>query len=84
MKALAGFGSQLLYYDRKEHEELRPIARLVDARTLARESDIVVLNLPLTRETHHFVNEEMMLRLKLGVLIINTGRGPLIDTKCPG
>jgi D-lactate dehydrogenase len=79
LKALSGFGCRLLYHDLKAREELAPIAEFVDARELAAESDVIVLNLPLTPETHHLVNEETIPRLKHGALVINTGRGGLIE-----
>jgi D-lactate dehydrogenase len=44
------------------------------------ESDIISLNCPLTPETHHLVNADVVGRLKPGVMLVNTGRGPLIDT----
>jgi D-lactate dehydrogenase len=81
LKALFGFGCRLLYYDLHEHEELKGIAEYADARTLAGESDIVVLILPLTPDTHHLVNAETIPLLKPGALIVNTGRGGLIDAK---
>jgi D-lactate dehydrogenase len=43
-------------------------------------SDIVTLNCPLTPETHHLVDAVTVARMKRGVMIVNTGRGPLIDT----
>lgn len=81
LKALAGFGCRLFYYDLRERAELKGIADYAQARTLALESDILVLNLPLTPETHHLVNAETIPLLKRGALIVNTGRGGLIDTR---
>ena len=79
LKALSGFGCRLLYYDLKARPELAAIADYVDAKVLARESDIIVLNLPLTPDTHHLVNDTTIPHLKPGALIVNTGRGALID-----
>jgi D-lactate dehydrogenase len=44
------------------------------------ESDVLSLNTPLSAETRHLVNEETIALMKPGVMIVNTGRGPLIDT----
>jgi D-lactate dehydrogenase len=44
-------------------------------------SDIVTLNCPLTPETHHLVDAAAIERMKPGVMLVNTGRGPLIDTR---
>ncbi len=41
---------------------------------------IVSLNCPLTAETHHLINAESIERMRRGVMIVNTGRGALVDT----
>lgn len=43
-------------------------------------SDIVTLNCPLTPETHHLIDGRAIEAMKPGVMVVNTGRGPLIDT----
>ena len=43
-------------------------------------SDVVTLHTPLTAETHHLLSPERIARLKRGAIVINTGRGSLIDT----
>jgi len=45
-----------------------------------KESDIVSLHCPLTKETEHMINRTAITKMKDGVMIINTGRGKLIDT----
>lgn len=44
-------------------------------------SDIVTLNCPLTPETRHMIDASAIDRMKPGVMLVNTGRGPLIDTR---
>jgi D-lactate dehydrogenase len=51
-----------------------------DHAELWRESDIISLNAPLTPETRHLVRADTVAQMKPGVMIVNTGRGPLIDT----
>lgn len=47
---------------------------------LYRESDIISLHCPLTEQTRYLINDESIAKMKPGVLIINTGRGQLINT----
>ena len=54
-------------------------AELVDVDVLFSECDIISLNCPLTDDTYHLVNTARLARIKQGALLINTGRGPLID-----
>lgn len=51
----------------------------VDIDTLFSECDIISLNCPLTSETKNLVNTARLARVKEGTLLINTGRGDLID-----
>ncbi len=51
----------------------------VDVEELFSDSDVISLNCPLTDETKHLVNAARLARVKQGALLINTGRGPLID-----
>ncbi len=51
-----------------------------DLHAALAESDIVTLNCPLTDETHHLVNADTIASMRRGVMVVNTGRGALIDT----
>lgn len=51
----------------------------VDIDTLFAECDIISLNCPLTGDTRNLVNTARLMRVKQGTLLINTGRGDLID-----
>ena len=44
------------------------------------QSDIISLHCPLTKETEYIINKESIAKMKDGVMIINTGRGKLINT----
>lgn len=55
--------------------------KYTDRDTLLQQSDIVSLHLPLLPETHHLLNAETFARMKPGVVIVNTSRGKLIDTR---
>ncbi|OQY17754.1 MAG: glycerate dehydrogenase [Desulfobacteraceae bacterium 4572_35.1] len=53
--------------------------KFVDINTLFSTADIISLNCPLTETTHHMVNTARLALVKQGAMLINTGRGPLID-----
>ena len=53
----------------------------VEPRTLARESDLITLHLPLTPQTDHIVNKDTLALTKPGVMLINVSRGRLIHTR---
>ena len=51
----------------------------VDLEALLRRSDIISVHAPLTPQTHHMLDRDMLQLVKPGVVIVNTARGPLID-----
>lgn len=53
--------------------------RFADLETVFRQSDVISLHCPLTPDTKHLINAERLAWMKPGALLINTGRGPLID-----
>jgi glyoxylate reductase len=63
-----GFGMTVLPA-RRDDDPLEIIAR----------ADIISLHVPLTPETHHLIGEEALARVKTGALLVNTGRGGLVD-----
>jgi D-3-phosphoglycerate dehydrogenase len=46
---------------------------------LFQEADILSLHLPLTKETHSYINEKTLAQMKQGAILVNTSRGGLID-----
>ena len=79
---LKGFGCRLLAHDKYPNSECRAIGVIyVSPLELAAESDIITLHSPLTPESHHLVDEKALELVKPGVILINTSRGALIDTK---
>ena len=52
---------------------------MVDLDTLLAQSDFVSLQLPLTPETHHLIDEAALAKMKPGAYLINTSRGALVD-----
>ncbi|MDJ1499732.1 2-hydroxyacid dehydrogenase [Xanthocytophaga agilis] len=81
-KILKGFGCRVLGYDIAEDKEAKQIGvEYVSLQELLHTSDIISLHCPLTPQTHHIINKETISQMKKGVMIINTGRGALIDAK---
>ena len=78
-----GFGCRLLAYDKKEEPSLaRALAlRYVSLPELLAAADIISLHVPLTPATHHLIDARALASMKRGVMLINTGRGALIDTR---
>ncbi|GMN05580.1 2-hydroxyacid dehydrogenase [Croceitalea sp. MTPC5] len=83
IKILHGFGCKVIAYDLEEDKELKEkyCVRFTDCRTLCSEADIISLHVPLTSETRHIINAEQIGVMKKGVMLINTSRGGLVDTK---
>jgi len=81
-KILLGFGMQLLCYDIKIDDELvKAGVRYLPLDDLWAQSDIISLHCPLTPQTQHLINDHSLAQMKDGVMLINTSRGGLIDTK---
>ncbi|MGZ3743169.1 MAG: 2-hydroxyacid dehydrogenase [Pseudobdellovibrionaceae bacterium] len=80
-KILTGFGCQVLAWDRFQNPELIEAGvQYVGFEDLLQRSDIISLHVPLTPETRHLINGKALSTMKPGVMLINTGRGALIDT----
>ena len=80
-RIMAGFGCQLLAYDPYPNPELLALgARYMPLPELLREARIISLHCPLTEHTRHLVNAQSLAQLQPGAMLINTGRGALVDT----
>jgi D-lactate dehydrogenase len=78
---MAGFGCRLLAFDPEPNDECRALGvRYVGLEELLGSADIVSLHCPLTPETRHLVDANALGRMRPGVMLINTGRGALVDT----
>lgn len=78
-----GFGCQVLLNDLYPDESFAKSinARYVSLDEIFQNSDIISLHVPLTPQTHYFINEATLNKMKFGVMLINTGRGALINTR---
>ena len=82
IKILKGFDMKVIAYDlfpnQKVADELG--FEYVSLDELYAKSDIISLNCPLTKDTKYMINRRSMLKMKDGVILVNTGRGQLIDS----
>jgi len=81
-KLMSGFGMEIMVNDPYASEEAAKElgVKIVSLEELIAEADIISVNAPLTKETRHMINAETISHMKDGVLLVNTSRGPLIDT----
>ena len=81
-KIMMGFDCCILAHDRTRNAELEQLgAYYTTLPDIYARSDIITLHCPLMPETHHLINAEAVRQMKQGVMLINTSRGELIDTK---
>lgn len=82
-KILHGFGCNLLAYDAYPNEALVQQYGLqyTDLQTLCGDADIITLHCPLMEDTKYIINSKSIAGMKHGVMLINTSRGKLINTK---
>lgn len=80
---MKGFGCHLLGYDLYPNPNFEKLenAEYVSLAELWQRSDIISLHCPLFPETYHLVNHDAIAQMKSGVMLINTSRGKLVDTK---
>lgn len=81
-KILSGFGCHVLGYDVAKSNEVDELGiSFTELDELYAKSDIISLHCPLNPHTYHLINEETISKMKKGVMVINTSRGALLDTK---
>ena len=82
IRLLKGFGMRILAYDLYPDMQFAEEEGIsyVSLDELYRESDIISLHCPLTDQTKYMIDKDSIDKMKEGVMIINTGRGQLINT----
>ena len=73
------FGMQVKAMTSKKAEELPAGIQKADLQSLLASSDVVSLHCPLTEGTRHLIHRETLRLMKPSAILINTGRGPLVD-----
>lgn len=81
-KIALGFGCKVLAFDVSVNADLEAIGVVyTNLETVFKESNVISLHCPLNTATMHLINEDSLLLMKKEVMIINTSRGALIETK---
>ncbi len=79
---LRGFGCNLLAHDLVPNPTCTELGvQYVPLEALYAQADIVTLHAPLTPETYHMIDASALEQMRPGVMVINTSRGALIDTR---
>lgn len=81
IRLISGFGSRVLAYDICMHSEIERYATYVPLDDLFARSDAIILHAPLIARNVHMIDAEAIRRMKDGVILINTARGGLVDTR---
>tara|TARA_R110002050_G_scaffold271612_3_gene415155 strand:- start:43137 stop:44126 length:990 start_codon:yes stop_codon:yes gene_type:complete len=83
IKILYGFGCKILAQDVTEDKNLINSydVSYTDCETICKQADIISLHVPLVPSTKHLINAKHISFMKQGVMLINTSRGGLVDTK---
>ncbi len=81
-RIMLGLGSKVIAFDVHENESLKNLGvNYLPLDEVFKQADIISLHCPLTPETKYIINKENIAKMKDGVMIINTSRGALINTK---
>ncbi len=81
-KIIKGFGCDVLACDPDPNPECEKFGVIyTDPSTVFEKSDIISLHCPLTAETYHLIDSNALNKMKKGVILINTSRGAVVDTK---
>lgn len=80
-RAHFGFGMKIIYQARRQHAQAESqfAAERCELETLLKQSDFVCISLPLTEETYHLIGAEQLKLMKSSAVLINAGRGPVVD-----
>ncbi len=79
-RRLKGFDAEVISWDKYKKEYSDGNTRETVMEELFERADIVSLHVPLTRETTRMINREYLLRFRKSIWLVNTSRGPIVDT----
>lgn len=76
------FGCRVIAYNRTEKEALKQLGvEFVSLEEIYAQADFISLHVPLTADTKGLINKEALQKMKPGAVLINTARGPVVDSK---
>ncbi len=79
---MLGFGTRVIAYDVHQNDMLiKTGVQYVSLQEIFEQSDIISLHCPLNEQTRYLINDQSIHHMKKGVMLINTSRGALIDTR---
>jgi D-lactate dehydrogenase len=79
---MLGFGCKVLAFDLIDNKDLESLGvEYADLPTIFGMADVISLHCPLNDSTRHLINADTLAQMKKGVMLVNTSRGGLVDTK---
>lgn len=73
------FGMNVIVYTSKEPKEIPNGINKASIDNILSDSDIISLHCPLTKQTRELINKDSIAKMKRSVIVVNTGRGPLVN-----
>ena len=73
------FGMRVMALTSKKAEEMPKGVEKADLEELLTQSDVLSLHCPLTENTREMINRQSLAKMKRGTILVNTGRGPLVN-----
>lgn len=80
-KRLSGFGVLTYAYDKFKKGFADHLVVETNLESIFQEAEVVSLHVPLTKQTHHLVNDDFLNRFNYPIYLINTSRGQVVDTE---
>lgn len=81
IRDISGFGCKIYAYDQYENDEVKKYVQYASLEEIYEKCDMITLHMPLTEANMHLIDAEAIKKMQDGVVLINTARGGLIDTK---
>ncbi len=80
-RIMLGMGCKVMAFDLIANKEMEALGVEYHSLMEVLKSDVISLHCPLNNQTQHLINDETIAMMQKGVMLINTSRGALIDTK---